>query len=156
MNATEKQDLNRLGLKATAPRLRIYELFQKRADEGEERRHLSAEDVYKELLAQGIDIGLATVYRVLAQFEQANLIVRHHFDADRAMYELQEGTHHDHLVCLGCGKVVEFVDPDIERAQLAVAKRYGYELCDHKLVLYGVCQDCNDSGEEKVDMPKAE
>lgn len=142
-------ELKSAGLKATAPRLRILELFQKRAEEGGDRRHLSAEDVYKELVAQGVEIGLATVYRVLAQFEQAGIIVRHHFDADRATYELEEGHHHDHLVCLRCGKVVEFVDPDIERAQLAVAERYGYELYDHSLVLYGICHDCG----EKVNKP---
>ncbi len=143
MTENNKQaELKSVGLKATTPRLRILELFQKCAEEGGERRHLSAEDVFKELSSQGYDIGLATVYRVLTQFEQANILVRHHFDSDRALYELEEGTHHDHLVCLGCGKVVEFVDPDIERAQLAVAKRYGYQLVDHSLVLYGICEDC--------------
>lgn len=140
--ATKTAELKSVGLKATTPRLRILELFQKCAEEGGDRRHLSAEDVYKELVNQGVEIGLATVYRVLTQFEQANILVRHHFDADRAMYELEEGQHHDHLVCLGCGKVVEFVDPEIERAQLAVAERYGYQLCDHSLVLYGICKDC--------------
>lgn len=136
-------ELKSVGLKATTPRLRILELFQRRSEGGGcERRHLSAEDVYKELVNQGVEIGFATVYRVLTQFEQANILVRHHFDSDRAMYELEEGQHHDHLVCLGCGKVVEFVDPEIERAQLAVAERYGYQLCDHSLVLYGICHDC--------------
>ncbi len=141
-NTKKEAELKSVGLKATTPRLRILELFQKCSEEGGERRHLSAEDVYRELVQMGEDIGLATVYRVLQQFEAANILVRHHFDGDRALYELEEGTHHDHLVCVGCGKVVEFVDPEIERAQLAVAKRYGYQLVDHSLVLYGICEDC--------------
>lgn len=140
-------ELKNAGLKATAPRLKILELFQKRADENNgERRHISAEEIFKELVSEGVDIGLATVYRVLAQFERAGLIVRHHFDTDRATYELGEGDHHDHLVCLKCGKVVEFVDPDIERAQATVASRYGYELCEHTMVLYGLCEHCQESG----------
>ena len=141
-SATKQAELKSLGLKATTPRVRILELFQKMSEDGGERRHLSAEDVYQELMKQGVEIGLATVYRVLTQFEQANILVRHHFDGDRALYELEEGTHHDHLVCLGCGKVVEFVDPEIERAQAAVASRYGYQLVDHSLVLYGICEKC--------------
>lgn len=142
-SGNQTEELKSVGLKATAPRLKILELFQKRAEEsGGERRHLSAEGIYKALVAQGVDIGLATVYRVLAQFERAGIIVRHHFESDRATYELEEGHHHDHLVCLECGDVVEFVDPEIEKAQLGVAKRLGYDLCDHSLVLYGVCHNC--------------
>ena len=106
-SGNQTSELKNAGLKATAARLRILELFQKRAEEKNgERRHISAEDLYKELVSTGVDIGLATVYRVLAQFEQAGLIVRHHFDTDRATYELEDGGHHDHLVCLQCGKVV--------------------------------------------------
>ena len=107
-SGNQTSELKNAGLKATAARLRILELFQKRAEEKNgERRHISAEDLYKELVSTGVDIGLATVYRVLVQFEQAGLIVRHHFDTDRATYELEDGGHHDHLVCLQCGKVVE-------------------------------------------------
>lgn len=136
-------ELKNAGLKATVPRQRILELFQKRAEEGvDERRHVSAEEIYKDLVSEGGDIGLATVYRVLAQFERAGIIVRHHFDAERATYELEEGEHHDHLVCLKCGKVVEFVDTGIEEAQRAVAARYGYELREHTMVLYGFCKAC--------------
>ena len=142
-SGNQTSELKNAGLKATAARLRILELFQKRAEEKNgERRHISAEDLYKELVSTGVDIGLATVYRVLAQFEQAGLIVRHHFDTDRATYELEDGGNHDHLVCLQCGKVVEFVAPSIEKEQAAVAKRYGYELSDHTMVLYGLCADC--------------
>ena len=149
-SGNQTSELKNAGLKATAARLRILELFQKRAEEKKkraeekngERRHISAEDLYKELVSTGVDIGLATVYRVLAQFEQAGLIVRHHFDTDRATYELEDGGHHDHLVCLQCGKVVEFVAHSIEKEQAAVAKRYGYELSDHTMVLYGLCADC--------------
>ena len=120
-SGNQTSELKNAGLKATAARLRILELFQKRAEEKNgERRHISAEDLYKELVSTGVDIGLATVYRVLAQFEQAGLIVRHHFDTDRATYELEDGGHHDHLVCLQCGKVVEFVAPSIEKEQAAV------------------------------------
>ncbi len=142
-SGNQTSELKNAGLKATAARLRILEFFQKLAEEDNgERRHISAEDLYKELVNSGVDIGLATVYRVLSQFEQAGLIVRHHFGADRAKYELEEGGHHDHLVCLQCGKVVEFVAPAIEKEQAAIAKRYGYELSDHTMVLYGLCGDC--------------
>lgn len=141
-SGNQTSDLKSAGLKATAPRLKILELFQRRAEEGNERRHISAEDVYKELVSQGVDIGLATVYRVLSQFERAGLITRHHFEADRATYELDDGGQHDHLVCLSCGKVIEFVDPEIEKAQAAVARRYGFELSDHTMVLYGLCPEC--------------
>ena len=128
-SGNQTSELKNAGLKATAARLRILELFQKRAEEKNgERRHIFAEDLYKELVSTGVDIGLATV--------------RHHFDTDRATYELEDGGHHDHLVCLQCGKVVEFVAPSIEKEQAAVAKRYGYELSDHTMVLYGLCADC--------------
>ncbi|MBM6703243.1 ferric iron uptake transcriptional regulator [Sutterella massiliensis] len=135
-----------MGLKVTVPRLKILDLFQKLAQTNEPgKRHLSAEEVYKLLLNENSDIGLATVYRVLTQFETAGILVRHHFDEGRATYELQEGRHHDHIVCMRCGKVEEFVDPAIEKAQREVAERFGYEMTDHSLVLYGVCEDCRNA-----------
>ena len=150
MKETQKQqsaDLKTMGLKVTVPRLKILDLFQKLSESREVgKRHLSAEEVYKLLLNENSDIGLATVYRVLTQFENAGILVRHHFDEGRATYELQEGRHHDHIVCVRCGKVEEFVDPEIEKAQRQVATRLGYEMTDHSLVLYGVCQE----GREKT------
>ena len=128
------QDLKSAGLKATLPRLRIINLF-----EGSKVRHLSAEDVYKLLLADGIDIGLATVYRVLTQFEQAGLLVRHHFESGKAVYELNEGKHHDHLVCLQCGRVEEFYDAEIEKRQLRIAHERGFQIREHALYLYVEC-----------------
>jgi len=128
------------GLKATLPRIKILELFQR-----SEQRHLSAEDVYKLLLGEGSDIGLATVYRVLMQFEQAALLTRHHFESGKAVFELNEGKHHDHLVCLDCGRVEEFYDAEIEARQQAIAQARGFELHDHTLALYAVCTkpDCS-------------
>lgn len=134
-------ELKNAGLKATAPRMRILEIFQKAQETGSER-HLSAEDVYKLLVAENIDIGLATVYRVLTQFETAGLIVRHYFGNDRATYEMDDGAHHDHIVCTRCGRVEEFVDKEIESRQKQVAERLGFELEDHALSLYGICSDC--------------
>jgi Fur family ferric uptake transcriptional regulator len=122
------------GLKATLPRLRILELFEK-----SDVRHLSAEDVYRILLKEGTDTGLATVYRVLTQFEQAGLLTRHHFEADKAVFELNEGGHHDHLVCLQCGRVEEFYDEAIEKRQTAIARERGYEIREHSLHLYVDC-----------------
>jgi Fur family ferric uptake transcriptional regulator len=136
-------DLKVSGLKATAPRLKILEIFQKRSGESDSVRHMSAEDVYRALVAEHVDVGLATVYRVLTQFEQAGLLVRRHFEAGRAVFELNEGAHHDHLVCLTCGRVEEFVDPEIEARQKAVALERGFELQDHSLALYGVCRKPN-------------
>lgn len=132
-------DLKNIGLKATMPRLKILEIFQTSAE-----RHLSAEDVYRILLADNMDIGLATVYRVLTQFEQAGLLSRNNFESGKAIFELNEGTHHDHLVCLDCGRVEEFYDAEIERRQQAVAKERGFALQEHALSLYGNCtkQDC--------------
>jgi Fur family ferric uptake transcriptional regulator len=140
---TGSADLKVSGLKATAPRLKILEIFQKRSSEVEMARHLSAEDVYRALVAEHVDVGLATVYRVLTQFEQAGLLVRRHFEAGRAVFELNEGSHHDHLVCLTCGRVEEFVDAEIEARQKAVAAERGFELQDHALALYGVCKKPN-------------
>ncbi|MCA3212057.1 MAG: ferric iron uptake transcriptional regulator [Burkholderiales bacterium] len=136
-------ELKSSGLKATLPRMKILEVFQ-RAAAATGQRHLSAEDVYKALIAENLDVGLATVYRVLQQFEQAGLLSRSHFEQGRAVFELNEGSHHDHLVCLTCGKVEEFVDTDIEQRQHAIAERHGFELRDHALALYGVCtkRDC--------------
>src|SRR5687767_1667092 len=116
------------------PRLRILEIFEKSAV-----RHLSAEDVYKTLLKEGTDTGLATVYRVLTQFEQAGLLVRHHFESGKAVYELNQGGHHDHLVCLQCGRVEEFYDSEIEKRQNKVAKERGFAIHDHQLYLYADC-----------------
>jgi Fur family ferric uptake transcriptional regulator len=132
------QDLKSIGLKATLPRLKILELFQNaQAQSG--IRHLSAEDVYNLMIAQGKDVGLATVYRVLTQFEQAGLLTRHHFESGKAVFELNEGKHHDHLVCLQCGKVVEFYDAEIERRQARIAAERGFAVADHALYLYVDC-----------------
>jgi len=136
---TSSQSLKDIGLKATLPRRRILELF-----ETSKVRHLSAEDVYKALIAEGMDVGLATVYRVLTQFEQAGLLARQHFETGKAVFELNQGGHHDHLVCLQCGKVEEFYDPDIEKRQSEIARKSGFELRGHSLALYGDCTktDC--------------
>ena len=126
------------GLKATLPRLKILEIFQRA-----EQRHMTAEDVYRHLLAEDTDIGLATVYRVLSQFEQAGLLSRSHFDTTKAIYELSDGEHHDHLVCLDCGTVLEFHDAAIERRQIEVAAARGFTLEDHSLSLYARCNRDN-------------
>ena len=133
------QSLKESGLKSTLPRRKILELF-----EASKVRHLSAEDVYKSLIAEGIDIGLATVYRVLTQFEQAGLLTRQNFEHGKAVFELNQGGHHDHLVCLQCGRVEEFYDPDIERRQTEVARQRGLSLHGHSLALYADCtkKDC--------------
>ncbi|MDD5330419.1 MAG: ferric iron uptake transcriptional regulator [Sulfuricella sp.] len=130
----DSQDLKNAGLKATTPRLKILNLF-----ETSDVRHLTAEDVYKILLADGEDVGLATVYRVLTQFEAAGLLIRHHFEGDRAIFELNQGTHHDHLVCMHCGKVEEFYDPDIEKRQEKVAKERGFAVREHSLYIFADC-----------------
>ena len=127
-------ELKSSGLKATLPRIKILEVFQRSS-----RRHMTAEDVFKVLLNEGADVGLATVYRVLMQFEQAGILSRNHFEAGKAVFELNEGKHHDHLVCLDCGRVEEFFDPEIEKRQKAVAQTRGFELQDHALSLYAVC-----------------
>ena len=131
---TEPRELKSTGLKVTAPRLKVLDLFQH-----SENRHLTAEDVYRQLLADGLDVGLATVYRVLTQFEQAGLLIRHHFETGKAVYELNEGTHHDHLVCLQCGRVEEFYDSEIEKRQNKVAKERGFTIHEHALYLYAEC-----------------
>ncbi|MDR4518781.1 MAG: ferric iron uptake transcriptional regulator [Nitrosomonas sp.] len=127
-------DLKTIGLKTTLPRLKILNLF-----ENSSVRHLSAEDVYKELINENEDIGLATVYRVLTQFEQAGLLERHHFESGKAVFELKSDGHHDHLVCLQCGRVEEFYDAEIEKRQLAIAKDRGFKLQEHSLSLYADC-----------------
>ncbi len=127
----QRQELRNAGLKVTLPRLKILEIF-----ENSDLRHLSAEDMYKELLNAGEDIGLATVYRVLTQFESAGLVTRHNFEGGHAVFELDEGGHHDHMVCVESGDVIEFVNEDIENIQREIAKQHGYELLDHNLVLY--------------------
>ena len=129
------EDLKGSGLKATLPRLKILELFQKAP-----LRHMTAEDVYRQALLDRIDIGLATVYRVLTQFEQAGILSRSHFESGKAVYELNEGQHHDHLVCLDCGRVEEFFDPEIEKRQHHIATLKGFELADHALSLYAHCR----------------
>lgn len=131
---SKPNDLKTMGLKATLPRLRILGLF-----ENSTVRHLSAEDVYKALLNEGEDIGLATVYRVLTQFEQAGLLERHHFESGKAVFELSSGNHHDHLVCLQCGRVEEFCDAEIEKRQTKIAKDRGFTIHEHSLSLYADC-----------------
>lgn len=133
-NMSESKDLRNMGLKATFPRLKVLELFQ-----NAKVRHMTAEDVFKLLLNENADIGLATVYRVLTQFEQAGLLVRHHFESGKSVFELNEGSHHDHLVCLQCGKVEEFYDPEIEKRQIKIAKDRGFDIHDHSLYLYADC-----------------
>ena len=135
--AAESQELKDAGLKITLPRVKILQIL-----ESADVHHVSAEDVYKKLLANGEEIGLATVYRVLTQFEQAGLIVRHNFEGGHSVFELSSDQHHDHIVCLRCGKVEEFNDSEIERRQEEVARDLGFELTDHHLNLYGLCPDC--------------
>ena len=134
MPLTTIDELKNTGLKATIPRLKILEVFQRSSE-----RYLTAEDVYRVLLQERSDVGLATVYRVLAQFEQASILSRSHFESGKAVYELNEGQHHDHLVCLDCGKVEEFYDAEIENRQHAVAKSKGFAISDHALSLYATC-----------------
>jgi Fur family ferric uptake transcriptional regulator len=135
-----------MGLKATLPRLKILELFEK-----SQVRHLNAEDVYRQLLAEGLDIGLATVYRVLTQFEQAGLLERHFFESGKATFEIDQGKHHDHLVCTDCGRVEEFCDAEIERRQQKVAAERGFEIEEHALYLYARCTK-TDCPHRKTDM----
>ena len=130
-------NLKSTGLKATLPRLKILEIFQSGA-----MRHMSAEDVFRVLLQENSDIGLATVYRVLTQFEQAGILLRHHFETGKAVYELNTGGHHDHIVCVKCGIVTEFHNDEIEKLQDKIAEENGYRIVDHALYMYGVCGDC--------------
>ena len=128
----ESNDLRRVGLKATHPRMRILELLE----EKQPQHHLTAEDIYRRLLEHGDEIGLATVYRVLTQFEAAGLVIKHNFEGGQAMYELDRGGHHDHMVDVDTGKIIEFESPEIEKLQREIAARHGYELEEHSLVLY--------------------
>jgi Fur family ferric uptake transcriptional regulator len=136
---SDAANLKNAGLKATLPRLKILGLF-----EGSPEEHLAAEDVYRQLLAEGEDVGLATVYRVLTQFESAGILMRHHFEGGKAVFELNRGGHHDHIVCLQCGKVEEFCDPEIEKRQQDIARERGYAIREHSLYLYADCvkPDC--------------
>ncbi|MBF6631488.1 MAG: ferric iron uptake transcriptional regulator [Comamonas sp.] len=131
------EDLKNTGLKATLPRLKILEIFQ-----GGKQRHMTAEDVFRVLLDERSDIGLATVYRVLTQFEQAGILLRSNFESGKAVYELNEGQHHDHFVCTSCGKVEEFYDAEIEKRQQMIADQMGWSIQDHAMSLYGQCADC--------------
>ena len=133
----ESQELKKAGLKVTLPRTKILEMLEHTTT-----RHMSAEDVYKRLLESGDDIGLATVYRVLTQFETAGLVVRHHFEGGHSVFEINQGHHHDHIVCVKCGKVDEFIDEVIEGRQRAIADNLGYDITDHSLYLYGICAGC--------------
>lgn len=133
----ESQELRNVGLKVTLPRVKILEILER-----SNPRHMSAEDMYKALLDSGEDIGLATVYRVLTQFESAGLVTRHHFEGGHSVFELNQGDHHDHIVCVKCGRVDEFVDQEIERRQQQIASDKGYEITDHSLYLYGICPAC--------------
>ncbi len=130
----DQKGLRNAGLKATLPRLKILELFG-----NSKERHLSAEDVYRVLLTTGEDVGLATVYRVLTQFEEAGLLERHHFESGKAVFELNEGSHHDHIVCVKCGRVEEFYDAEIEKRQEEAAESRGFTMQEHSLMIYGVC-----------------
>ncbi|MEZ5591166.1 MAG: ferric iron uptake transcriptional regulator [Gammaproteobacteria bacterium] len=133
------QDLKQAGLKVTLPRMKILDILQDNQDS-----HLSAEDIYKSLLSAGEEVGLATVYRVLTQFESAGLVKRHHFESGQSVFELDQGDHHDHILCLQCGRIEEFVDAEIEKRQHKIATKLGFTLADHSLILYGNCtkQDC--------------
>src|ERR1700693_2563947 len=136
-STSESNDLRNAGLKVTLPRLKILDIL---ADGS--ARHMSAEDIYKKLLVSNEDIGLATVYRVLTQFEAAGLVVRHHFEGGHSVFEINQGEHHDHIVCVTCGKVDEFIDEVIEGRNRAIADKLGYDITDHSLYLYGICAGC--------------
>ena len=139
----ESTDLRKAGLKITLPRMKILEILGTA-----EPRHMSAEDIYRRLLESHEDIGLATVYRVLTQFESAGLVTRHHFEGATAVFELNEGEHHDHIVCMDCGKVEEFIDANIEKRQRDIATSRGFELSDHSMILFGRCKKQNCSGKQ--------
>ena len=138
----ENQDLRKAGLKVTLPRMKILEIL-----ESSTKAHLSAEDIYRLLMDSDEDIGLATVYRVLTQFETAGLVIRHHFEGGQGVFELDRGKHHDHLICIQCGKIVEFVNSEIEEKQHQIAKEAGFDITDHSLIIYGKCNksDCPES-----------
>ncbi len=132
----ENQDLKRAGLKVTLPRMKILEIL-----EISNKKHMSAEDIYKVLLETGDEIGLATIYRVLTQFEGAGLVIRHHFESGQAVFELESGKHHDHLICVKCGKIIEFLDEEIEAKQKNIAENNDFIISDHSLIIYGICNN---------------
>ncbi|MGD8560075.1 MAG: ferric iron uptake transcriptional regulator [Gammaproteobacteria bacterium] len=134
---TSSKELREVGLKATLPRMKILEIMER-----SDVRHLSAEDIYKALLDDGEDVGIATIYRVLTQFENAGLVNRHHFEGGISVFELDHGEHHDHILCIKCGKVEEFVDDVIEQRQRDIANKAGFSMTDHSLNIYGVCKEC--------------
>lgn len=136
---TENQELRNAGLKVTLPRVKILQIL-----EGSSTKHLSAEDVYKALIEADEDVGLATVYRVLTQFETAGLVMRHHFEGGHSVFELTSVEHHDHIVCNSCGSVEEFFDDLIEEQQEKIAKKYGFKITDHNMYLYGICKSCQE------------
>jgi Fur family ferric uptake transcriptional regulator len=140
----QPEHLKNAGLKSTLPRLKVLELL-----ENVEGRHLTAEAIYRKLLETGEEIGLATVYRVLTQFEAAGLVTRHHFEGGQAVFELERGTHHDHIVCVHCGRVEEFIDNVIEKRQRAIAEQHGFTLRDHSMTLYGECNGPDCPGQKK-------
>lgn len=144
----DQQQLRNAGLKVTLPRVKVLEILHSH-QAGEEHEHLTAEDIYRELIDSGSQIGLATVYRVLSQFEEAGLVHRHHFEGGQAMFELAEGKHHDHIVCVQCGKIEEFVDDVIEDRQQKIANQRDFDLRDHSLVLYANCLRCDKDEQEK-------
>lgn len=135
--SSENQELRKAGLKVTLPRVKILQIL-----EGSATKHMSAEDVYKALIEAEEDVGLATVYRVLTQFETAGLVARHHFEGGHSVFELMPDDHHDHIVCDSCGKVEEFFDDIIEQQQEKIAKKHGFKITDHSMYLYGICKDC--------------
>ena len=132
----ENQDLRKAGLKVTLPRMKILEILEQST-----QPHLSAEDIYRILLDSDEEIGLATIYRVLTQFEAAGLVIRHHFEGGQAVFELDRGKHHDHLICIKCGRIVEFVNSEIEEQQQKIAKDAGFKITDHSLIIYGECSN---------------
>ena len=134
----QNEDLKQVGLKITHPRVKILQVLEE-----SDQHHLSAEDIYKILLHSGEEIGIATIYRVLTQFEAASLVKRHHFETGQAVFELNRGHHHDHLVCVKCGKIVEFIDEEIEEKQIQIAKNYNFNITDHSLIIYGICNSKN-------------
>jgi len=136
----DAEDLKSAGLKVTLPRLKILEVLEKSSN-----HHLSAEDIYRKLMAQHGEVGVATIYRVLTQFEESGIVNKLNFENNQAVYELSNVEHHDHLVCVKCNKIIEFQDDVIEQHQLQIAKKYGFELTDHSLYLYGLCKTCKES-----------
>nr|VFJ86430.1 MAG: Fur family transcriptional regulator, ferric uptake regulator [Candidatus Kentron sp. H]VFJ88303.1 MAG: Fur family transcriptional regulator, ferric uptake regulator [Candidatus Kentron sp. H]VFJ95522.1 MAG: Fur family transcriptional regulator, ferric uptake regulator [Candidatus Kentron sp. H] len=139
-NTVEPDDLKKVGLRTTLPRIRILQILEENA-----QPHMTAENVYKALLEAGEDIGIGTVYRVLTQFESAGLINRHYFEGAQSVFELDQGIHHDHLLCVKCGRIEEFMDDTIEERQRLIAEQFGFTMTDHSLHIYGVCEACERS-----------